>query len=357
MEELNDSTKCLNCGTELKGEYCHECGQQRKRGDSSVLGFILEYLNNAYMWDPQIMVTCWQLFTKPGYLTKRFLSGKYISHSHPLKLNMFMLFVFFTLFFIFHEDEKLTKSIHNLSRDERCFASMQVTFLTGNKEYAKKLENCPTDTVKLYAPLELAEESNGVITLLEVHEDSGDEFSDIWIAAVPRVFLEDGILTKCCEEDHYHFNPEAETQVRGFEIIDKVSSTLVDFFSNYFLLIVMATVPALALSIKIVNRKEKAKPINYLIFTLHYTAYIEGVILLLYILHLIANPSAQVMKWLVIISTNIYLTIAYKEVYSSNSWIKSAVKSLITNTAYSMILIISFFIIFIVACCVVALSL
>ena len=47
MDNWNSSEKCLNCGTELKGEYCHECGQQKKRGDSSVLGFILEYLQQC----------------------------------------------------------------------------------------------------------------------------------------------------------------------------------------------------------------------------------------------------------------------------------------------------------------------
>ena len=356
QEEVHQHGECLNCGTGLVGNYCHECGQMKDRGDSSVLGFILEYLNNAYMWDTQIMVTIWHLFTKPGYLTKRFLSGKYISHSHPLKLNMFMLFVFFTLFFIFHEDEKLSKSIHNLTRDERFFATMQVNFLTSNVVYAEKLKNSPRDTVEFYAPLSLAKEFGDIVTLLKVNEDSGDEFSDVWTASIPHVLIEDGIVTKCGEEDHYHFNPDAKPDVHGFDIIDSISSGLIEFFSNYFLLIVLATVPMLAFSIKLVHRKEKAPPINHLIFTLHYTALIEGVILLLYILHLIANPSAQTMKWLIIVSTNLYLTIAYKKVYSRNSWIKAAIKSLITNTVYSLILILSFFLIFIVTCVATAIS-
>lgn len=357
MDNWNSSEKCLNCGTELKGEYCHECGQQKKRGDSSVLGFILEYLNNAYMWDPQIMVTSWQLFSKPGFLTKRFLSGKYISHSHPLKLNMFMLFVFFTLFFIFHQDEKLNSSIHNLTRDERFFASMQVKFLSNDEEYAERLRNSPRDTVNFYAPLSLAEEFGDIITLLEVNKDSGDEFADNWVAAIPKVLIEDGIVTKCGDQDHYHFNPDAETEVHGFDIIDRVRTDLISFFSNYFLLIVLGTLPLLAFTIKLVQRKENVPFINHLIFTLHYTAMIEGAILLLYIMHLTVSPPAEVMKWVVIISTNLYLTIAYKEVYKRNSWIKSAIKSLITNTVYSMILIASFFIIFVVACCVAAASL
>lgn len=46
---------CLNCGAELMGTYCHECGQQATNTNSTVMEFILEYLNNAYMWDPKFL--------------------------------------------------------------------------------------------------------------------------------------------------------------------------------------------------------------------------------------------------------------------------------------------------------------
>lgn len=349
IESVTECGECLNCGTELIGNYCHECGQMKDRGDSSVLGFILEYLNNAYMWDTQIMVTSWQLFTKPGYLTRRFLSGKYVSHSHPLKLNMFMLFVFFTLFFIFHQDEKINDSIHNFTRKGLFFSSMQINHLIEDEEYAEKLKNSPLDTVMFHGPIGLAEEFGDIFTVLEVHEDDGNSAIESWTAVIPRVLIEDEIITRCCGHDFYHFNSEADTDIPAFKMIDDISSRIVSFFSNYFLLIVLITVPALAFCIKIAHYRAKAPLLNHLIFTLHYTALIEGVILLLYVLHLIANPSAQIMKWLIIISTNVYLTIAYRQVYN-NSWIKSAVKSLMTNAVYSLILVIIFFIVFIVAC-------
>ena len=39
-----------------------------------------------------------------------------ISYTHPLKLNMVLLFVFITLFLIFHKD--FGNSIQNVTRDE-----------------------------------------------------------------------------------------------------------------------------------------------------------------------------------------------------------------------------------------------
>ena len=57
-EELHETTTideaadvspntCLNCGTELNGEYCHVCGQQAGKSNSTVRGFIMEYVNNS----------------------------------------------------------------------------------------------------------------------------------------------------------------------------------------------------------------------------------------------------------------------------------------------------------------------
>ena len=44
------SLRCLNCGAMLKGKYCHECGQQVTTKMPSVKDFILEYLNNAFIF-------------------------------------------------------------------------------------------------------------------------------------------------------------------------------------------------------------------------------------------------------------------------------------------------------------------
>ena len=85
---------CLNCGTELSGRYCHSCGQQAINPNPTVRGFIMEYLYNAFMWDPKFFQTIYTLIRRPGHLTNEYLSGRVISYEHPLKLNMFKLFIF-----------------------------------------------------------------------------------------------------------------------------------------------------------------------------------------------------------------------------------------------------------------------
>ena len=67
---------CKNCGTELQGVYCHNCGQYAKDLKQSFGSYIMEYLSNTYNLDGRIFQTIWLLFRKPGFLTKEFLQGK-----------------------------------------------------------------------------------------------------------------------------------------------------------------------------------------------------------------------------------------------------------------------------------------
>ena len=71
---------CKNCGTELQGIYCHNCGQYAKDLKQSFGSYIMEYLSNTYNLDGRIFQTIWLLFRKPGFLTKEFLQGKINSY-------------------------------------------------------------------------------------------------------------------------------------------------------------------------------------------------------------------------------------------------------------------------------------
>lgn len=58
---------CLNCGAELIGHYCHNCGQEVADKTPTVTGFILAYLDNAFLWDTKFFKTLWTLIRRPGY--------------------------------------------------------------------------------------------------------------------------------------------------------------------------------------------------------------------------------------------------------------------------------------------------
>ena len=340
---------CLNCHTELQGTYCHVCGQQATNPKPSVRDFIMEYLDNAYMWDPRVIRTLWQLISRPGQLTREFLAGKFRPYIHPLRLNMFIMLVFLTLFLFFSGTEKLNNSVHNLTHNELVSPGLQVELLQDNKESAEKMHASPRDTVHLYAPLYLATSYPDVISQLEVIEDTQGQSLDKWIAIVPHSLIEDNVIVQ--EADGYY---KFKTEIKVMNILYGVAEQMIDITTTYLPLIVLLTAPFLALSLYIIQRKKKVARMNHLIFALHYTAFLEFLITFIYVLFLVASPPIGLLQWILIIGSCSYLTIAFRRVYENNSWLGAIIKSILTCLIYLMICFMISIGIFLVACYIVA---
>jgi hypothetical protein len=155
-------THCLNCGAELKGKYCHVCGQEATSKTPTVGAFLVEYANHAFIWDSNFLKTIWNLISRPGHLTKEFVAGKFASHEHPLKLNMFLLFVLITLFVFFAGTEKVNNKVHNITNNEAVLTGLQLEFMIDRGELDTTLLS-PQDTVQLLAPLFFANQYPGFI--------------------------------------------------------------------------------------------------------------------------------------------------------------------------------------------------
>ena len=355
IEEAADVSPntCLNCGTELNGEYCHVCGQQAGKSNSTVRGFIMEYVNNAFIWDPQHLKTIWLLVRKPGFLTTEFISGRYVSYAHPIKLNMFILFVFITVFLLFSSQEKLNHSVSDVINDVRVVSTLQMEMLMEDQAYAEKMSSCPRDTVQLLAPLLWEETCPGMITCLDVAEDTKGESLDKWTAIVPTVLVEDSFLIPATD-GYYHFNKDAGSSSSDVMIFIAVWEQLIDLMTRYFPMIVLLTAPILSFSLRMVHRKNRQPRINSFIFSLHYTAFLELLILFIYFIYLVIAPPIAVLEWVLAISSCVYLTMAYRRVYETDSWFKAFARSMFTSVLYFLILMMLLICNFFISCIMVA---
>jgi hypothetical protein len=341
-------THCLNCGTELKGMYCHSCGQEAVSKVPTIKGFVLEYLNNAFIWDSQFLKTFWILIRRPGHLTNEFLAGKFTSQEHPLKLNMFLLFIFITLFVFFASADKMTDSMHSITNDERVYSGTMFQMLVDDAEYAKKMEESPRDTILLHAPLFLTENYSQFISNIEIKEDTGGEGLDKWVAVVPRVLVEDDIVV-ADDSGYYRFKKDDEVG-NSLDIFNAIWAEMVNITSQYFPIILLLTVPFLTLSLRFVQMRSNLPRINHFIFALHYMAFLETLIICIYILYLMIDPSMKVLEYVLMIGSCLYMTIAFRRVYTSNTWVRALLKSLLTSIIYFVILLLVLIVIFIASC-------
>lgn len=344
---------CLNCGSELNGMYCHNCGQQATSPNPPTKEFIMEYINNAFMWDSRFFHTLWQLIRRPGHLTNEFLSGKFISQVHPLKFNMFILFTFITLFLLFSDKDRINNSIKKYTDNEIVYHGIQIETIIEDQEYFEKVMQCPRDTVKLLAPLVLSTEYPEVISNIETIEDYEGEAVDKWVAAIPHILIEDKFIIKGETDDYYRFNKTKQNTI-NLNILNIVWVQMVKLISKYFPMIILLTAPFLSLSLRLVQRKTKVPHIHNFIFSLHYIAFLEVLFIFIYVLYLIGIKHIIPLQFISMISSCTYLAIALRNVYKINSWYKAIAKSLFISCVYFIICLIIFIFIFFIACFLVA---
>jgi hypothetical protein len=359
-KELDNKTEveipysnCYNCGAELHGMYCHACGQHATSKTPSVGTFIYEYLNTAFIWDSQCLRTIWRLVSRPGQLTREFMEGKFISQENPLKLNMFLLFVFITMFMLFSGMEKANKTIDTFTESDMAYPTLQLQFLREDSQFLKSVYQSPRDTVQMYAPLNILEDHSDIIHRVQIIEDTHGVRPDRWTADVPTVLIRDSVIVQNAD-GYYVFNRDDEVVSDNFVIFKEVAVKMIDIVKTYLPLIVLFTTPFLAISLALIHYKKKLPLIHHFIFSLHYTAFLEILILLVYVIHLLFSPSLDVLQALVQIGCAIYLIISIRKVYG-NGWIMSIIKSLLVYLFYMTTCIIIFFVIFIIAIIAVAL--
>ena len=87
---------CLNCGTPLKGAYCHACGQ-KAHVHRSVRSFLFDFIQNLFNFEGKIWRTVPMLAWRPGELTRRYIAGERARFVSPVALYLFTVFLAFAV--------------------------------------------------------------------------------------------------------------------------------------------------------------------------------------------------------------------------------------------------------------------
>lgn len=87
--------QCLNCGAELAGRWCSQCGQKEVDPRPTVHELAHEALHELAHVDGKLIRTIRLLLTKPGQLTREFLEGKRARSVTPIRLYLICSLLFF----------------------------------------------------------------------------------------------------------------------------------------------------------------------------------------------------------------------------------------------------------------------
>ena len=88
-------THCENCGAQLHGHWCAQCGQPAIDYRRSFRHVIVDLLNEFLNWDSKFFATIGLLLVRPWKLTNQFLAGHRVRYVHPLRLYLLASILFF----------------------------------------------------------------------------------------------------------------------------------------------------------------------------------------------------------------------------------------------------------------------
>jgi hypothetical protein len=140
------------------------------------------------------------------------------------------------------------------------------------------------------------------------------------------------------------------------ELVNSIFEEMVELITQYFPMLVLFTAPFLSMALSFVQRKSRLPRIHHFIFALHYIAFLEFLMICIFLLHLTVSPPMGLLEGIMTIGSCLYLTIAFRKVYDISNWVKAILKALFICLVYLIIGLFVFIGIFLAACIIIACS-
>lgn len=336
---------CRNCGTELHGMYCHNCGQYALDVKQPFWKYLVQYFENVYQFDSKVWVTLWLLFRRPGFLTTEFNAGKIASYVHPMRLMMFISVLFFIFFFIFADN-----AVNKFMGDNTFGEVEENTFLNVmDSDNAFLLsKSLPKDTV--VAVVADSAKIASFPTLFEIIECKpqsvpADADSDIARKDTMKLYLSHAILASMGYEESgswkgipfFHERKSAANQAeRSYLFKERVMNGL----KSYSTIVSLLLIPVLALLLMLLYRKAKIPYMGHFVFSLHISCF-SFIMTALYMIvgKLWKYGGLPFYAFSLIILA--YTVIASHWVYRGTGWIKDCIKTILLYLCYIFIVAIT----------------
>jgi hypothetical protein len=89
---------CKNCGVEVSGKYCSNCGQEIITVRLSVKHIIKDVTHGMFHWESSIFNTCKELIIHPGKVIHSYIDGKRKSYIKPFTYFIFIQTIYVLIF-------------------------------------------------------------------------------------------------------------------------------------------------------------------------------------------------------------------------------------------------------------------
>lgn len=337
---------CLNCGEKITGNYCAACGQKNTIRRVSIRLLLSEFLDDYFDFDSKLFRSVFFLIFRPGHLTVEYNAGKRVTYIRPFRLYLTASLIYF--FILSFQISSLEVNLGNKDGDlklgeigEAITDSIAVIagdsirtrdgLVTLDMSQLGKLAESPagsllTETVPSMA--DLMEDSTVHITVFGMKDGEIDSVMERMRAA------RDDTASSYINSKLKGFLINRYDRLKGMTVVEFIGELKSSFVKNlpkmmFFLL------PVFALILKVIYPLSKRFYVEYLIFSLHFHAFMFLFLTLVMVIH---YDTLLSLTPLVIL---LYLFIAMWTAYGQSVW-RTTLKFVSLLFVYMMVLVIAF---------------
>ncbi|RAV97918.1 DUF3667 domain-containing protein [Pseudochryseolinea flava] len=335
MGHLRKEKNCLNCGAIVEERFCTRCGQENIETKESFSHILRHFFEDFTHYDSKFLVTMRDLFTKPGFLTNEYLQGRRNSYLHPIRMYLFISFVYF-LFALSTGNyaARVQKGLQEkASYDDRKIVRDSIAMMIAKTK---------TDTT--HGPVRAAVLTH-IDSLLHFPKDTAQEaynvlmFGDVDYRYLSRF----DSLQQTLPPDQRESSVRSWFYSRWLQSIEKYgtgsTALLIQKTRMAIPKLMFILLPLCALILKLFYSKKKYCYADHAIFTLHFHC---AVFLLFLVIDIVAYITSAAKQYLPIAETLlivIYFITAIRTVYKQ-SWAITTLKSVGVAIAYLMMLMV-----------------
>ena len=347
--------ECLNCGHPFFGneKYCPNCGQKNKSKKITFKSFLVEVFNGFISWDAKFWKTLIPLLTKPGKVSKDYISGKRSRYSNPFQFYLSVSILFFIII-------GLTKK-YNEFQD---FGKKEIA----NNFNAIELQNNVTvkkDSIlkdiyfnDAFKNLDSTETSKALALV-----NKSTNLNELTSSLKFQIQNEPGLFGKMMSYHENHKNTSIDDSLDSLKI-DKnfwnrfnylMAQKIISLFSDikgeqkkflselisYASISIFIFLPIFTLFLKLIYIRRKFTYVEHLIFVFHTQTVFFILLIIFYTLNLATNKDN--ISWIFVILFLVYLLSALKRFYDQG-YFKTFIKFCLLNFIFTTLGVIEFMI-------------
>jgi ribosomal protein L40E/uncharacterized membrane protein len=295
---------CLNCGAQLTGRYCPDCGQENLEPKESFGHLLKHFFEDFTHFDGKLFGTLRPLLLKPGFLTKEYVAGRRASYLNPIRMYLFISAMFFLLLVTFFINSK-----HDAAKEKR--VTKETSALRGSlgtlREKVNEIDSSNGGDSAVYYTL--ADGSKMYEKDYPRTVESYDSLQKVLPDSEKDSRLERYLARKSLKTMQYNKEHPGDT---NHVIREKFYHSL-----PYMLFI---TLPLIALLLKLlyIRKRKDFYYVSHIIFTLHFYCFMFLLLLLSFTITELGHWG-EVVGNVIVLGGLIYLFLAMRRFYGQSN--------------------------------------